>query len=147
MAEDLMTKSKTALARQVDRLKSAARRDGASMEAFGTKVADTLGNGTAWATAALVGVVEGRFRNKDGSPLSLGPVPLPLLGVAGLTGLAWFWNPAGQVSYASAGLAGYHGGTMGRGWGTAWRAKRGVEGVGEADDDLTPEEAALVFQD
>lgn len=144
MTTALMERPKPVLAKMVGNLEAARGRERRAAEKMGEKLMDTLGTGTAFATAALVGLAEGRISNKDGSPLSLGPVPLTLAVATGLTGLSWFWNPNQQVSYASAGCAGAYGVTLARVWGRTWKAKAGgVSGVGYAG--LTPEEQALAY--
>jgi len=145
MTTALMDRSKTALAGMVSRLEAGKVRERRSAEVLGSKLMDTIGGGTALATAAAIGLAEGRISNKDGSPLSLGPVPLTLAAAAGLTGLSWFWNPNGQTAFAAAGAAGGYGVTLGRVWGRTWKAKSGVAGVGYAE--LSPEEQALAYGD
>lgn len=89
-------------------------------------------------TAAAVGVVEARFRNRDKTPLSLGPVPAHLLVGSALSITQWFADPAGQVSAASNGCLGAYGATLGRGWGSTWRAKAvpGGKVQGDWEDEL-----------
>jgi hypothetical protein len=121
--------------------RSRAERDGESIR---QALYTSLGAGSAFATGALLGLVEGRVRNKDGTPCSLGPIPLPLAAAIPLVLVSWFFDPARQVSAAAAGATGLLGGTMGRGWGTAWRARGGAEKVG-AEDALTAAEQEIVF--
>lgn len=139
-----MDRSKTFLAGAVERGELAKVRDKKKAELLGQKLMDTVGGGTALATAAMIGLAEGRISNKDGSALSLGPVPLTLAVAGGLTGLSWFWNPNGQTAYAAAGAFGGYGVTLGRVWGRTWKGKAGVSGVGDDDTGLTAEEHALL---
>lgn len=141
----LMDRSKTALAGMVERSDAAKVRAGKAAEVLGEKLMDTVGGGTALATAAMIGLAEGRISNKDGSALSLGPVPLTLAAAGGLTTLSWFWNPNGQVAYAAAGAFGGYGVTLGRVWGRTWKGKARVSGVGDDDDiGITAAEHALI---
>lgn len=140
-----MDRSKSFLAGALERSDAAKIRDKRKAEVLGEKLMDTVGGGTALATAAMIGLAEGRISNKDGSALSLGPVPLTLAAAGGLTGLSWFWNPNGQVAYAAAGAYGGYGVTLGRVWGRTWKAKAGVSGVGD-DSGLTQEEHALLSE-
>ncbi len=147
MATELSGQSKTALAKAVTRLQASKDRQKREAQSMGTKLSHAIGGITAGATAAAVGIAEGRFRNRDGTPLSVGPIPLPLAAGAAALGLSWWWNPGNQVSAAYAGCMGAYAVSIGRGWGKTWRAKAGVQGIGHDTDDLSPAEAELVFGD
>lgn len=135
----LMSQSKTSLAKRVASLSTRINREKRATEAVGERVADVMGGGVAFATAASIGFVEAKFRNRDNSPLSLGPVPLTLATAAGasavslMTGNRW-------ASYAAAGAAGAYGYGLGLAQGTKSRAAKGrrVSGIGDEqmDDDL-----------
>jgi hypothetical protein len=122
-------------------------------------VAVMAGGGAAAAVSAgLVGFIEGRVRNKDGSMISLGPVSLPAA-VATLSGLATAGmfaagmpigsQIASHITSANAGLAT---GTWARAQGALRRQKvldgqskdkKGVGGSGDPLDALSPEERKL----
>lgn len=126
------------------------KRNDAKSDQLTQKVYRALGGLTALSTAAIVGIVEARFRNKDKTPLSLGPIPAQLLAGTGLQITAFFVNPLGQVSSAADGCLGAYGATLGRGWGNAWRTKASTAGKvsGDWDDQLeeamVAEESALL---
>lgn len=150
MTTDLVQRSKSALAAMVERGQAASKRENARTVQFTEKLYKGLGGITAMSTAAAVGVVEARFRNKDKTPLSLGPVPAHLLVGTGLTITAFWMDPFGQVSAAAQGCHGAYGATIGRGWGNAWRAKAspagkvGGEWEDHIDEALQAEEAELL---
>jgi hypothetical protein len=123
--------------------RSRSEREGASIR---DALYGSLGSVSAFTASGLLGLVEGRVRNKDGSPCSLGPVPLPLAAGVPLTLVSWFWDPGRQVSAAAHGCMGMLGGSLGRGWGTAWRQRATQEKQGVGAEDLTPEEQSLVFE-
>lgn len=135
----LKSLSKTALEKRVVSLTTKRTRERAAAEEIGGRVADVMGGGVAFATATSIGFIEGKFRNKDKTSLSLGPVPLTLTaaavasGAALLTGSRWF-------SYAAAGAVGAYGYGMGLAAGEKSRAGKGrrVKGIGDEqmDDDL-----------
>lgn len=115
------------------------------------------GSAAGVASSGLVGFIEGRFRNKDGSMISLGPVSLPAtvatlssiasvgLFAAGMPGAS---AVAAHVTSANAGLAT---GTWARAQGALRRQKvadksknqKGVGGSGDPLDALSPEERKL----
>lgn len=150
MPTDLVQRSKSALAAMVERGQAASKRESARTVALTEKVYNVLGGLTAMSTAAVVGVMEARFRNKDKTPLSLGPVPAHLLVGTGLSITSFWMDPAGQVTAAAQGCHGAYGATIGRGWGNAWRAKASPAGkvAGDWEDSLDEamdaEEADLI---
>ena len=144
MPTDLASRPKSALVKQVESMyRSRAREKSRAME-VGTRVSDLLGTGLAMATGAAVGAAEGRFRNKDRTPLSLGPVPLPLA-VAAVSSAAGLFTGRRAFNYAAAGAVGAFGYNIGKGWGAKALSKAGrVSGVGE-DWELNDAERAVVF--
>ena len=144
---ELVKRSKSALVGVIESGKRAIEKDRRKTAQTTEKVYRALGGITALSTAAAVGVVEARVRNKDGTPLSLGPVPAHLMVGTALTITSFFANPFGQVSSAADGCLGAYGATMGRGWGNAWRAKAGgtkVSGDWEDSLEVAMEEEALL---
>lgn len=144
-ATALMDRSKTSLAGLVNTLQGSRAREKRTTEVMGEKLMATTGALTAFATAAAIGLAEGRVRDASGRRLSLGPVPLSLAGATGLTVLGWFWNPGQQVTYAAAGAAGSYGHELGKAWGASWLAKAAVGGVGY-EGGLTAEEKSLLAE-
>lgn len=154
MSTELATLSRTALVRAVENAKTREIRERRSSEKLLDKVSDVAGGVTAFTAAAAVGIVEGRVQNPDGTPLSLGPVPLPLAVGTMLSALSFFWNPLGQVSAAQNGLMGAYGAAKGRAWGTMWKLrskggttpKKGTRISGEDPfiGSLSPEEQAML---
>lgn len=108
--------SKTDLLKRAHGLASSIKRQRNLAEAASEKIQGLLGGVTAGATGFAVGLVETKVRNPDGTPLSLGPVPLALATGAGLSMLSLFFDPMGQVKAAACGSLGAYGATMGRGW-------------------------------
>ena len=83
---------------------------------------------TAPAVAGAVGFAETRLPNKDGSPASLGPIPLSGIvgGALGVGALFASDHPivADQIAFAGAGCMGLAAGSMGRAAGVKSRAKK-----------------------
>lgn len=78
-------------------------------------------------TSAATGYLETRFPNKDGSMMSLGPLPLPLVVAGTGLGASFFLDDPIAKSQALSVVASNTGlwtGTMGRGYGAAARAKK-----------------------
>jgi hypothetical protein len=91
-------------------------------------------------TAAATGYVETRFPNKDGSMLSLGPIPLPLMVAgAGLGASFFFDDPIAKTQALSvtSSNVGLWAGTMGRGYGAAARLKKEKEKAGTSTTEGT----------
>lgn len=130
----------------LERKDALAKRGDVKTAVLTEKVYRALGGLTALSAAGVVGIMEARFRNKDKTPLSLGPVPAHLLVGTGLSITSFFVNPAGQVSSAADGCLGAYGATIGRGWGNAWRTKASAAGKvsGEWEDEL---EDAMVAEE
>lgn len=146
MPTDIAQSSKGALVRQVEGLYRARARSKAQALEMGERVTDVIGEGLALATGAVVGAAEGRYRNKDRSPLSLGPVPLPLA-VAVASSVAGLATGRRSFNYAAAGALGAWGYRLGQGWGAKQLAKlgrKGVSGIGE-DWELSDAEKDVVF--
>lgn len=145
---DLATLSKSALARRVESLQRAKASASRAAEQVGEQVLSVAGGGVAWGAAAAVGVAETRWRNKDGSPLSLGPVSLGLAAGTLLLGTSTVYDPGGMISAAAYGALASDGVTRGRGWGVAWRAKSSAPKVGGIGaygvDALSDEELAML---
>ena len=145
MAETaLMSQSKTVLAKRVASLNNRIRREQTQAAELGERVADLMGGGVAFATAAGLGFMEGRFRNNDRSPLSLGPIPLTLAaavstsGVAIATGNRW-------ATAAAQGAWGAYGHTIGLAAGGEGRVKRARKVSGIGDELMEDEEAEHYF--
>ncbi len=135
----LKSLSKTALEKRVASLSKRQTREKAAAEEIGGRVADVGGTGVALATAASIGFVEGKFRNKDNTSLSLGPVPLTLATATAATGAALFTGSR-WFSYMAAGALGAYGYGAGLAAGEKSRVTKGrrVSGIGDElmDDDL-----------
>ena len=128
--------SKTSLVKKVQGMAATKVRQTNAAERFGDKIFNALGSGTAFATGAALGFAEVRWQNPDGSPLSLGPVRASLAASFALTGVAFFFDPGRQVSYAAAGAAGAYGLGWGQRMAVAAKAKKKkIGGVGYDDDD------------
>lgn len=115
--------SKTALVKKASGLMNSAKRERNAAEQLGEKVMQAAGTLTATASGFAIGFCEQHFQNKDGSPLSLGPVRLGLAGAFALSGLGLFWNPGQQITAAANGCAGAYGATLGRGTAIAMAKK------------------------
>ena len=142
MSTDLAQASKGALVRQVERLHKSRAREKAKALETGERVTDLLGVSLAGITGAVVGAAEGRFRNRDKSPLSVGPVPLPLA-TAAVASVGALFTGNRSFAYAAAGALGAMGYNLGKGWGASTLAKSGVSGVGE--ERLSDVEHELLF--
>lgn len=173
MAEYILPQTKDALAEELLRWRRTAESAATRAKNFAEENREVLTTVAAYAgaiatgpaVAGLTGYLETRFPNKDGTMLSLGPLPLPLV-VAG-SGLAASFvldDPIakGQALSVVASNTGLWAGTMGRGYGAAARAKKekekaasgtATEGtmIGAAtstrvlkDDTWSPEERALL---
>jgi len=131
------------LLRRAQSLQNSIKRERNRAEALGDKVMGALGGVTATATGFGIGYLETRVRNKDNTPMSVGPVPLALAAGGGLSLLALFVDPAGQVSSAACGALGAYGSTIGRGYAMKANASKpkvsGEDIVGWSD-----EEAAIL---
>ena len=108
--------SKTDLLKRAQGLTNSISRQRNLAKAAGEKIETLVGNVTAGAVGFGIGYIETAIRNKDGTPMSLGPVPLALAVGTSLSLVSMFWNPANQVSSASCGAIGAYGATMGRGF-------------------------------
>jgi hypothetical protein len=147
MPSDLAKASKGALIRQVEGIRRARARDKSRAEEMGDRVSDVLGSGLALVTGLAVGAAEGRYRNKGGSPLQLGPVPFPVL-VATVSTVGGLWTGRRAFNYVAAGALGAQGAKLGKAWGAKQLAKagrKGVSGVGEDWGALSDAERDLVF--
>ena len=148
MPTDLTKTSKGALVRKVEAMSRGKDRQRAAALRAGETVQDVVGTGIAGATAAGLGYAAGRYRNKDGSPMSLGPVPLEIAAATAATiGAVVTGNRA--FSYAAAGAIGAYAYKQGEAFGAKQLAKagrRGVSGVGE-DFGLDDDEEALIWGD
>ena len=119
-------------------------------------------------SALGVGFLETRYPNKDGTAMSLGPVPLPVVLSALCTVGAMFspWQVLNsQLHYITASNLGLYAGSLGRGYGVERRAKAlkgsATEGVGwlpagngdqptsalGVGEEWSPEERALLAGD
>jgi hypothetical protein len=146
MPTDIAKQSKPALVRQVETLARSRVRARSQALEMGERISDVIGEGLALATGAAVGAAEGRFRNKDRSPLSLGPVPLPVV-VAVTSSVAGVMTGRRSFNYVAAGALGAWGYRLGQGWGAKQLAKsgrKGVSGIGE-DWQLNEAEREIVF--
>ncbi|TPV93784.1 MAG: hypothetical protein B7733_18675 [Myxococcales bacterium FL481] len=145
MAETaLMSQSKTALAKRVASLNNRIRREKESSAELGERVADLMGGGVAFATAAGLGFLEGRFRNNDRSPLSLGPIPLTLAAAASASGIA-IATGSRWANAAANGAFGAYGHTIGLAAGNEGRVKRVRRVSGIGDELMEDEEAEHYF--
>ena len=145
--------SKTALAEKLERKDNQLARERREGEKLATTLGRTLGASvTGPATAGLTGFIEGRVRNKDGTMLSLGPVPLPVcVGVPALVGSVFDHFLSNQLAFVASAQFGLAAGTLGRAYGTAARIKKG-ETVATSDratglvqgDDWSEEERELL---
>lgn len=147
MPTDIAKQSKTALVRQVEGLARSKVRAKAQALEIGERVADVAGEGLAMATGAAIGAAEGRFRNKGGAPLSLGPIPLPLV-VATTATIAGVATGRRAFNYAAAGALGAFGYRLGNAYGTKLLAKsgrKGVSGIGEEWGALSDAENEVVY--
>lgn len=152
-----LTETREALERAQARasaLRSATKAAQARATDAGIALAGTaLGAGT----AAAVGFAEGRFTNRDGSPLSLGAVPLPVVTgtVASLGGIAAILAGAPQIgAIANLCAAAHYGlaaGSYARGVGALRRARlAGPAAIAGADHGigaLTPAEREFLTMD
>lgn len=140
------------------------------LKTVGMRLVGAVGTGPL--SAGATGYLETRFPSRDGSPLSLGPVPLSgVIGTLATVGAALPWAGAEQSSYVAASNLGLAAGTLGRKAGIAGRAKSllkqvptaareavrisgdGHEGLGygfdqeehvEAEDEWSPAERELL---
>lgn len=143
MENKLAELPKNELLRRATSLQASIRRERNRSEALGDKVLNTLGGVTAAATGFGIGYLEAKVRNKDGTPMSVGPVPLALAAGGALSLTALFFDPAGQVSAAACGALGAYGSTVGRGY--AMKAAASAPRVsGEQIVGWSDEEAALL---
>ena len=127
---ELVKQSKTALAAALNRARAQASRLDSQKSSGQQTIARAFGSGLLGPSSALAtGWVEGKFRNRDGSHLSLGPIPLSVL-VAGLAQGAGIFFPqaTGPLSYVTAANLGLAAGTLGREHGS--KSQRRVK-VGE----------------
>ena len=138
MAELVLPTTKDALKEELQHWK--AKYEGAATRARNwadqnSEMLETVANyGGAVVTgpvsAAGTGFLETRFPNKDGTMLSLGPIPLPLVvGATALTGSLFVKNriAKGQALAVVASNVGLWAGTVGRGYGAAALAKKKKE--------------------
>ena len=131
-AVDLYRKSRAALIRKIGQLQNQqstieeeqqeeAERSAHFRSLVGRGVGSLV---TGPATAGVVGYLETRFPSKDGSRMSLGPVPLSALaGIGAAAASVVPWVGAHQMSYVAAANFGLAMGTLARGYGAADRAK------------------------
>lgn len=154
MADFIMPQTKDALSEELLRWKTKADAAATRARNFAEENREVLTTVAAYAgaigtgpvTAGVTGYLETRFPNKDGTMMSLGPLPLPLV-VAG-SGLAASFvlespiakNQALMVTASNTGL---WAGTMGRGYGAAARAKKEKE---KAASGTATEGTALIGQ-
>lgn len=106
--------------------------------------------------SAIVGFIETRWPNKDGTPLSLGPVPLSVvIGAPMLIGSLFPWVGAKQMSYVACALFGGASYRLGHAYGAVSRVKalakkKGLKISGEdgheaiGAEEWTEEERALL---
>lgn len=127
--------SKTDLLKRAQGLSNSIKRQKTLAQHAGEKIEALVGGVTASAAGFAVGYVETSVRNKDGTPMSLGPVPLALAVGGALSMVGLFFNPAGQVSAAANGALGAYGATMGRGAALKSSAKKGT-GVTTSGDEI-----------
>ena len=116
MENKLAELPKNELLRRATSLHASIKRERNRSEALGEKVLSVLGGVTATATGFGIGYVESKVRNKDGTPMSIGPVPLAMAVGVGATITSLFFDPAGQVSAAAHAAMGAYGSTVGRGF-------------------------------
>lgn len=148
--DKLATLSKDDLLRRAQSLQGSIKRAKNATENLGGKVERLIGGATATATGFGIGYIETSVRNKDGTPMSLGPLPLALAVGGALSLGALFFDPMGQVSAAAAGAMGAYGATMGRGAAMKAAADKvkpkvsGQELIGASWDQYSDGEAALL---
>ena len=138
MADYILPQTKDALADELLRWRRTAESAATRAKNFAEENREVITTVAAYAgavatgplVAGLTGYLETRFPNKDGTMMSLGPLPLPLV-VAG-SGLAASFvldDPIAKSQALSvvAANTGLWTGTMGRGYGAAARAKKEKE--------------------
>lgn len=119
-SNELVKQSKATLAAALHRARAQASRLDAQRSSGQDVIARAFGSALLGPSTALVtGLTEGKFRNRDGSYLSLGPVPLSVLvsGMAQLAGV-FFPDAARPLSYVTAANLGLAAGTLGREYGS-----------------------------
>lgn len=142
----LKSQSKTALAKRVTSLSNRINREKRAAEEVGERVAGVLASGVALATATSIGFVEGRFSNKDDSPLSVGPVPLPLAVAAG-TSLIGLATGSRWAEAATSGAVGAWGYGLGLAHGQKSRTSKAKKVSGIGDELMDAEMAEHYFGD
>jgi hypothetical protein len=146
MSTQLATMSKSALVKRVTGLTSASQRKKAENVKAGDKMLQVLGIGTAATAAGIIGYVQGRVRDKkDNTELSLGPVPVTVAAATLFTGVSFFYNPGGQLTYAAAGCMAAFTSSYAKALGTKQFAKKhGVEVSGEMVGELDEDDLAAL---
>ena len=138
---ELMSRSKESIARSLARAEGVAAREESEKSEILSAANEYAAAGlTGPLSAGGVGFIETRFPNKDGSRLSLGPIPLPV--VTGLVPMAVApFTPSGVATHlriVGAAHWGLAAGTYGRGWGAMRRAevlkKKGGATTTEGED-------------
>jgi len=135
MADLVLPQTKEALKDEVAKWRDKAERASKSAGRWAEENAELVQTVAAYGGAMVTGPVsagatgylETRFPNKDGTMLSLGPIPLPLVVAGlGLAGSVAVKNPVGRfqlLSVVSSNM-GLWTGTVGRGYGATARAKK-----------------------
>lgn len=145
MQNQLAELSKPDLLKRAQGLSNSIKRQRSLAEMASAKVTSLAGGVTAAASGFAIGYAETSIRNKDGTPMSLGPLPLALAAGVALKMTALFFDPAQQVSAAANGALGAYGATMGRGAALKAEAKKGgqvktgaeeIIGWSDAESDL-----------
>jgi len=140
----LMSQPKSTLAKRVSTLNNRIRREKAASAELGERVADLMGGGVAFATGAGLGFLEGRFRNNDKSPISLGPVPLTLAFATASSGLALATGNRWVIA-AAHGSFGAYGHSLGLASGAEGRVSKAARVSGIGDELMEDMEAEHYF--
>ncbi len=137
---------RTALEKKVNSLTNRIAKGNREASVMGERVAGAMGGGVAFATAVSVGFVEGRYRNNDGTPLSLGPVPLTLVAAAAGSAVALATGNRFAQS-ASDGAIGAYGYGLGLSQGAKNRGKKSRKVSGLGDEQMEDDIAEHYFGD